>query len=87
VRTTLTIDDRIGEALKELARRQGKSFKQVVNEVLRRGLGSEVAESVAEYRVRSHSLGLRQDIDLTKATQLAAALETEEQARKLAMRK
>jgi hypothetical protein len=38
MRTTLTIDDDVATALKDLARNSGKTFKAVVNEVMRRGL-------------------------------------------------
>jgi predicted transcriptional regulator len=40
MRTTLTIDDAIARALKELAHRSNKPFNQVVNETLRAGLGA-----------------------------------------------
>ena len=38
MRTTLTIDDDVAHALTERQRRTGESFKQLVNEALRRGL-------------------------------------------------
>ena len=38
MRTTLTIDADIADFLKEQSRLHGKSFKQVVNETLRRGM-------------------------------------------------
>ena len=38
MRTTITIDDDLATALKALARNSGKTFKAVVNEVMRRGL-------------------------------------------------
>jgi predicted transcriptional regulator len=41
MRTTLTIDDQVAEALKDLARRSDRSFEDVVNETLRRGLGAQ----------------------------------------------
>lgn len=40
MRTTLTLDDDIAKQLPEKARRSGESFKEVVNETLRRGLRS-----------------------------------------------
>ncbi len=42
MRTTLTLDDDLFMALNERARATGRSFKEVVNEALRRGL-SEAA--------------------------------------------
>jgi photosystem II stability/assembly factor-like uncharacterized protein len=41
MRTTLTLDDDVAARLRELAHRRGLSFKQVVNSVLRRGLGAQ----------------------------------------------
>ena len=38
MRTTLTLDDDVGEFLREQARLHDKPFKQVVNETLRRGM-------------------------------------------------
>ena len=40
VRTTLTIDDDLAAALKDKAHDERRSFKEVVNEVLRRGLAA-----------------------------------------------
>jgi hypothetical protein len=40
MRTTLTIDDATAKALKDLAHRSNKPFKQVVNETLRAGLST-----------------------------------------------
>jgi hypothetical protein len=40
MRTTLTIDDRLAKALKALAHRCGKPFKQVVKETLQAGLAA-----------------------------------------------
>ncbi len=50
--------------LREQARRQGRSFKDVVNDALRSGLDrSEEAEAPA-YRVPVRDMGLRPGIDL-----------------------
>jgi plasmid stability protein len=38
VRTTLTLDDDVAAKLKSRARRSGRPFRDVVNEVLRHGL-------------------------------------------------
>ncbi len=89
MRTTLTIDDRIGKALKALAHRSGKPFKRVVNETLQAGLAArEVSPKARRYRVEAVSLGgVMPGIDLAKALRLADALENDEIARKLEMRK
>lgn len=89
MRTTLTIDDRIAKALKALAHRSGKPFKQVVNETLQAGLAAREAPARARpYRLTPVSLGgVVPGIDLTKALRLADALDDDEIARKLELRK
>jgi hypothetical protein len=89
MRTTLTIDDRIARLLKSVAHRSGKPFKQVVNETLEAGLAARAAPARGRpYRVKPASLGgVFPGIDLTKALRLAAALEDEEIAPKLELRK
>lgn len=88
MRTTLTLDDRIAKALKALAHRSGKPFKQVVNETLQAGLAAREAPKPKPYRVRPASLGgVMPGFDIDKALRLAAVLEDEEIARKLELRK
>lgn len=41
MRTTLTIDDDVAARLERLKRERNASFKDIVNEVLRRGLDSD----------------------------------------------
>lgn len=85
MRTTVTLDDDVADALKRLARERGDSFKQVLNDAVRRGLRASVASP--PYRVPSRSMGLRPGIDINKALQLAAAEEDAETIRKLELRK
>lgn len=89
MRTTLTLDDQLAKALKSVAHRSGKPFKQVVNETLRAGLGAAQSPARARpYRVKPASLGgVLPGIDLHKALHLADTLEDQEIARKLALRK
>jgi len=89
MRTTLTIDDATAKALKELAHRTGRSFKHVVNEILRIGLAKKRGRSEARpYRLEPASLGgVCAGIDLDRALRLADALEDTELARKLELRK
>jgi len=88
MRTTLTVDDRIAKALKALAHRTGKPFKQVVNETLQAGLAARNAPKPKPYRIKPVSLGgVASGADLNKALRLAAALEDDEITRKLELRK
>ena len=72
-----------GEALKQFEtklkraeRERGLSFKQVVNDALRRGLAVAPVPMVAE-PLPSYRLGTRAGIDLTKTLALAGELEDE----------
>ncbi len=71
VRTTLTLDDDVAEALRERARLLDKPFKQVVNDALRRGMSPAVSEAPAsEYRVAPNRSGLLPGVDPLKLKRL-----------------
>ena len=53
----LTLDDRIAQALKEIAQRSNRSFEEVVNETLRAGLTTQGERKARRYVVRPASLG------------------------------
>ncbi|MEA2238114.1 MAG: hypothetical protein QOC81_2838 [Thermoanaerobaculia bacterium] len=87
MRTTLTLDDQLARDLKEIAHRTGRSFKDVVNETLRGGLQKK-QHRAKPYRLKTVSLGgVLGGWNLDKALSIADALEDEEIARKLEMRK
>lgn len=84
MRTTLTIDDALLRQLRQKALDSGKSFKQVVNDTLRAGPKQASPLQREPYRCPSFSIGaLAPGVDLTKATQLAAALDDEALVEKL----
>jgi plasmid stability protein len=85
MRTTLTLDDDLAAALKENAYQKGKSFKAMVNEVLRAGLAHLASPPKARpYTLEPVDLGgVAPGVDLNKALQLADALEDEEMIREL----
>ena len=88
MRTTLTIDDGIAKALKELAHRSNRPFKEVVNETLRAGLSAKRVPKAKRYRVKPVSLGgVLPGVDLDKALALADALEDQEIAAEIERRK
>jgi hypothetical protein len=88
MRTTLTIDDHIAKALKELAYRSGKPFKQVVNETLRVGLSAPATRRGKPYRVKPAALGgVLPGVNLDKALALADAIEDQELVAKRRLRK
>lgn len=88
MRTTLTIEDSVAADLKELAHQSRRSFKEVVNEVLRLGLAARQAPRRKPYRLRPSSMGaVAPGVDLNKALRVAEALEDEGITRKLELRK
>lgn len=78
MRTTLTLDDDVAEKLREEARLQDKTFKQVVNDTLRRGMSPEVRDiSTPEYRLVPNHSALAPGIDPTKLNQISDQIEVE----------
>ena len=58
MRTTLTLDDDVAAKLKSEARRTSRPFRDVVNEMLRRGLNGRRAIAPREpFRVVARDLG------------------------------
>lgn len=84
VRTTITLDPDVALLVQRAMRERGLSFKEAVNEALRRGLGGESARE--PFRQRTVAMG-EPRVDVTKALELAGRLEVEEIARKLQLRK
>jgi len=79
MRTTLTLDDDLAEALNRTARLTGRSFKAVVNDTLRRGLaqsGSGTA-GLEPFVVEPQSCGWMPGIDPLRLNQLVDGLEIE----------
>ncbi|MCC7373049.1 MAG: hypothetical protein IT581_00225 [Verrucomicrobiales bacterium] len=79
MRTTLTLDDDVGERLREAAHRERKPFRAVVNEALRLGLGLRdrgmtEAEPFVPRTFRSSFVG---GIDEGRLNQLSDQLEAE----------
>ena len=85
MRTTVTLDPDVVAALRRAVRERGTSFKAVLNDAVRRGLGGELAGR--RYRTPSRDMGLRAGLDIDKALALAAADEDAEILRELALRK
>jgi hypothetical protein len=77
MRTTLTIESEIADRLKQEASLGRRTFKAIVNEALRRGLGLEKSRSAEPFRVIPHSSGLLPGVDPTKLNQLVDELEVE----------
>ena len=84
MRTTLTLDRDVADALAKEMRRSGRGLKATVNEVLRRGLRlAGKAPRPPRFEVQPHDFGFKPGIDLDRMNQLVDELEVEETARKL----
>jgi len=77
VRTTLTLDDDVAAKLRTRVRVSGKSFREVVNEALRRGLTVPArSEMRPPFVVRARDLGdLRPGLTLDNVAALLEAAE------------
>lgn len=76
MRTTLTLDDDVAAKLQQTCRRTGQSFRDVVNETLRRGLQPKPGPARSPFRVVTRDMGnLRPGVTLDNVAQLIESLE------------
>ena len=76
MRTMVKLDADVEQLLREEMRRQGKSFKETLNDALRRGLGPSDQESeVRPFAVESRPLRLRPELAQTLPGELDDDLE------------
>jgi hypothetical protein len=59
MRITLTLDDDILAKVRSVARKSGKSLKQVVNEALREAFIARAPKEATPFKVKARPLGLR----------------------------
>jgi hypothetical protein len=79
MRTTVTLEPDLAKKVKALAHRRGLSFKQALNELIRRGLTLSVhPDKSAPHEVQPHGGGFRAGIDPGKLNQLADQLDVED---------
>jgi plasmid stability protein len=77
MRTTLTLDDDVAAKLKAESRRSGRSFRDLVNETLRRGLVNRRAAAARQaFKVTARDLGnLRPGLSLDNIAELIEQVE------------
>jgi hypothetical protein len=77
MRTTLTLDDDVAAKLKAESRRLGRSFRDVVNEELRRGLAQRRTGGTRQpFKITTRDLGnLRPGLSLDKMAELIEQVE------------
>ncbi len=87
MRTTVTLDPDVEALLRRMMRERGLSFKAALNQAVREGLVKAPPRGPRRYRLKTRRMGYRPELRLDQALSLAAALEDEEIARKLSLRK
>jgi hypothetical protein len=78
MRTTLTIDDDVAFGLKKMQEKDpAKSFKEIVNDILRRGLNTKASSAKAKnnFTIEPLNLGLREDLNFDNIEELLDQLE------------
>lgn len=83
MRTTMTLDEDVAHDLRQLMSQRGSGFKELVNELLRRGL--RATEAVEPYEAPTFNSGVLPGIDLDGALALIGRLEDDERIRKFEM--
>lgn len=78
MRTTLTIDDDIAFGLRRIQQADpARSFKEIVNDILRKGLDAKANGSKAkkDFKIEPLNLGLREDLNFDNIEELLDQLE------------
>lgn len=69
MRTTVSIDPDLARLIEQRMADEGKGFKQVLNETLRRGFETAVRETPARYEVPTFESPVMAGVDLAKINQ------------------
>ena len=79
MRTTLTLDDDLASELRRMERGTQRSFKELVNDLLRKGMasGARPMQRAERFVVTPRASGFRPGIDPLKLNQLSDELESE----------
>lgn len=78
MRTTINISDGILSELREIARRRGRPFREIVEETIQRGLGAGQTSSRKRVRIRTHRVGIKPAYQGLSLNQLYDQLEAED---------
>lgn len=87
MRTTVTLDPDVEGLLRKLMRERGLSFKEALNQAVRRGAGAATGTPARRFRQKTYRMGFRPEFRWDKALAMAEALEDEDRVRKLELRK
>lgn len=77
MRTTLTIDDDVASKLKsEMQKQRGKTFKDIINETLRRGLlAKKEAAEAKPFKLKTYSLKPVKNVNFDNIGELLEQIE------------
>ena len=79
MRTAVTIDDDLAARIEALRRREGLSFREALDRLLRRALEADATPPrPRRYRTTPRKLGLRAGLDAAKLNPLVDELEVED---------
>jgi hypothetical protein len=87
MRTTVTLDPDVERILKTAMRERAVPFKRALNEAVRAGLSAGAKPRKRRFVQKTFAMGSEQSFRWEKALAAADAIEDEELARKLALRK
>jgi hypothetical protein len=87
MRTTVTLDPDVERILKTAMRERAVPFKRALNEAVRAGLSAGVKPRKRRFVQKTFAMGSEQNFRWEKALAAADAIEDEELARKLSLRK
>lgn len=73
----MTFDDDVEDLIRRAMEQRRQSFKQVVNDAVRRGLRAETSGPVAPFVVEARPMGLRSGVDPAYLSDLDDELEIE----------
>lgn len=82
MRTTVTLDTDVEHLLRESMQRSRKSFKQALNDALRRALKGDAAAETPPFEIQSRPMGLRTGIDPARLQEYDDEAEIDEFLRK-----
>ncbi len=87
MRTTVTLDSDTETLVRKMMRERQLSFKEALNQAIRLGIGGSRQKSRQRFRQKTYRMGFCPEFRWDKALALADAMEDEELARKLELRK
>ncbi len=70
MRTTVSIEPDLARLIERRMAEEGKGFKQILNDTLRRGFEAAIREAPARYEVPTFESAVLPGVDLTKVNQL-----------------